>query len=824
MKIFTTIWLILSLFFSSFRYGFTPTIVFDADSSAAPISSRASGHLYGLAEANVPDRLMVESLDISSVSQKVIDGLQHPIGDIDHVAQNLGDADYLVVYLQDAFSTWYYENDSIIEMRKVGTYDWHEFMTDTYFPLVEEKVTALKNKPYADRLVYCLYNECDNAVWFGTWVEDGQWCAFDEEGRDNFFAGWKETFDLVRSMDPGAKIGGPGYYEYSTQKEYDFLKFCFENDCIPDIMIYHELSERSADDWDIHVEDYRRIETELGVGELPIIVTEYATMQDCGNPAAMFKYVYKIEETGTWGNIAYWRLADNLNDNSADGISPNAAWWLYRWYADMSGDRLEKDVRDLSHADFGKAVKEGRWTRNKHYNGFGAINETKDKISILVGDADYTGQIKIKNMDQTHIGKTARVKVESITFQGLGGAVYSPTLIFERDMKVLGGTLTVKINNMDENTVYHVEITPGTGEEAKKNDNIPVRFEFEHGTLLGASYTYDSAYATTGEVSGMVGGIENAGDGVALDITVPDSGLYNLDIIYGKHNDGAGAAGRVSAKATLSVNGEERDLTLENTVKSEFTSKIRVQAQLSKGKNTLSFGHVEGTYVLDSVLVSKHEENNEISVLFDADRSSAFGAAFLAVAPENGWYDLISDGKISAVDGGKTEGDTVYLRQGLNLVETEGGTYLKAYSIANEENTYTVTPADMTLADAAKVRNGALTGISSEGGSARFTLKAEKAGDYRVTFTYTNNAEGGYHAYNVDLIEEYVTVTVNGVSRNVWCRNTYSDENKRTVTFHVTLTAGENVFELSNDGAVRFDGRETDAPDIYEITVNPVAK
>ena len=36
---------------------------------------------------------------------------------------------------------------------------------------------------------------------------------------------------------------------------------------------------------------------------------------------------------------------------------------------------------------------------------------------------------------------------------------------------------------------------------------------YENGRLLGTAYTYDSAYATTGEVADMVGGIEHEGDG-----------------------------------------------------------------------------------------------------------------------------------------------------------------------------------------------------------------------------------------------------------------------------------------------------------------------
>lgn len=69
------LFLILSFFLSSLRFGFVPTVVIDAADRVAPVTSRASGYLYGLAEAGVPDDLMVESLSVSSVSQKVTDGL-----------------------------------------------------------------------------------------------------------------------------------------------------------------------------------------------------------------------------------------------------------------------------------------------------------------------------------------------------------------------------------------------------------------------------------------------------------------------------------------------------------------------------------------------------------------------------------------------------------------------------------------------------------------------------------------------------------------------------------------------------------------------------
>ena len=188
-----------------------PTLHVDASKQLSPVTTKATGFLYGLSEEGVPSKAMTDSLDIASVSQKVVDGLQHPTGDISHVAPQLEECDYTVTYLQDSYSTWYYCHDEIMEMRKNGTYDWKTFLYESYFPLVKEKVELLKNAPYKDKLVYCIFNECDNAVWFGNYI-DGN-VHYDDIGRQNFYEAWKLTYDYVKSLAPDPVNGGPGFFD-----------------------------------------------------------------------------------------------------------------------------------------------------------------------------------------------------------------------------------------------------------------------------------------------------------------------------------------------------------------------------------------------------------------------------------------------------------------------------------------------------------------------------------------------------------------------------------------------------------------------------------
>ncbi len=811
-----------------------PTVRFDAENLTGEVTNGASGYLYGIAEDGVPSYNMVESLDVSSVSAKTQGGLQHPIGEVGDVAPSLlrtGNCDYIVVYLQDMFSTWYYEDANITEMKKNGTYDWKEFLTETYFPLVEKSVNEMKTAVYADKLVYCIFNECDNGVWFGEWVKDGEngWNDWNEQGRKNFYEAWKMTYDYVRKLDPDAVIGGPGYYEYSSWKTDEFLKFTSENSCNPDVIIYHELGDRSIYDWESNVEDLYSIEEKYGVDtKTPIIVTEYGRMQDNGNPCTMLKYIVRTENTKVYSNQAYWLFADNLCSTCADYNTPNSAWWVYRWYTSMQGQTMASEIDDILHSDLGKALKEKRELRYQQFMGLGTITEEKDKLSILVSGADYKGRVVVENLKDTALyGKNVKVQVEAVTYQGILGKVYEPEIVKIYSEKC-GNNLSVSLD-MDDDTAYRITVTSTENVEQLENDNLWVRFEAEHGTLTGDAYTYDSAYATTGEQSGMVGGMEKDGDGVEMKITVPEDCTYQLRIIYGKANDGSASADRVNAEVKFTLDGEESVLSYPNTIRSEITSTYDLERELTKGEHTLKFSHKNGTSVLDSILVRKAEKRASVYLEEDDDRENSY----LAVAPCDGYYKLTtsSDGLFN-IDGANVSilnGQAfVYLRRGLNYIEGPEKAMINIFTSDEKGKPITLETDAAVLSDGAVIKKNDtlginyISGISSEGGKSEYKINAPEKGTYKLTINYSNNRENGVHSYNVDLVEDFITISVNGEkSENLYCRNTYSHDTYTTVTTNISLEKGENVLTFSNDGANKFNNGTTFAPDISSIEVNP---
>ena len=151
--------------------------------------------------------------------------------------------------------------------------------------------------------------------------------------------------------------------------------------------------------------------------------------------------------------------------------------------------------------------------------------------------------------------------------------------------------------------------------------------------------------------------------------------------------------------------------------------------------------------------------------------------------------------------------------------------------VDNDEDGQIFTPDDVTLTGEAKISEDGNTSsgkhigwISSEADSGiEFKVNAREEGYYAFTVEYANNEEGGYHDYNVDLVERYISVSLNGEKQgNFFFRSTYSWDYYKTKTIVLKLSEGENVISFTNDGSYSFNNKVTYAPDIGSITVAPV--
>jgi hypothetical protein len=171
----------------------------------------ATGWLYGLGHEGIPSDNMLSALKPQITAQKAPGGLQHPGANALEVAPMFfrNGGKQVQIYMQDYFPNWPYPDEFETYKNKVAP----------------EIVNKIISSPYRDKFVYIPFNEPD-------WI----WYGLGEAERKRFFNDWKEIYEVIKSLDADAKVGGPNISFYEPTFMEEFLVFCKENNCLPDII------------------------------------------------------------------------------------------------------------------------------------------------------------------------------------------------------------------------------------------------------------------------------------------------------------------------------------------------------------------------------------------------------------------------------------------------------------------------------------------------------------------------------------------------------------------------------------------------------------
>ena len=790
-------------------YLMIPTVTVDF-SAQSELTGRASGFLYGFAEDDIPTREIAESIGINSLATKTAGGLQHPIGDVRDVSDTFLSAggEMLMVYTQDMYDTWYYQLDSLPE----------------YNERVRKTVTEMENSPYRDSLVYCIYNEMDNGAWLGNFWE--------EENRYKFYDAWKETYNLVKGINPEAKIAGPGHCGYNYDFIKEFLSYCKKNDCLPEVVVWHELSDQSIYWMKSNFEGYYSICDELGIERLPVCISEYGLMRTNGIPGESVKWISRLEAEDAYGCVAYWRLANNLSDTVADDVTPNSNYWVYNFYAKMKGKELGTSEWDMLHSNIGNWLKGKYSLMNKGFIALSSYDEAEEKFYVLAGGSENDSKIVIKNLDGAFAnGDMFTVKISYVDYKGLGDAVNSPVLCETKNITVRNGKLSFTVPCERESQAFFIEITKGEAESYKSPLRI-VRYEAEDAVLPeGLSGTDAVAYSVS--EGKCVKGITKDTP-VTFNIRSSKNSTYRLDMIYSNAN--TGDTGRKCIDVKVTVNGEEDIIRCPSTIKEDCMERVFFEIELRKGKNTVTVCPADDDILgLDFIDITNvrniYEQYSEKLTSRNVKEENAY-SLFVHFPGYYKLCDLTDDGEIT-INGVKINGDgdgIFYFGRGYNKIALPvGESFSSAELVLTEPEKFT--PDDVTLTGEAKISEDGNTSsgkhigwISSEADSGiEFKVNAREEGYYAFTVEYANNEEGGYHDYNVDLVERYISISLNGEKQgNFFFRSTYSWDYYKTKTIVLKLSEGENVISFTNDGSYSFNGKVTYAPDIGSITVAPV--
>ncbi|MEK4043511.1 S-layer homology domain-containing protein [Paenibacillus sp. FSL H8-0048] len=575
-----------------------------ADRSLGPVYHGASGALYALSEPNVPDINTLIPIKPSHISQKPPNGIQHPTGDALRVSDYFFEAggEAVNIVMQDYYQHWYYPSRTA-----------EEYIQEAVIPITTA-VKAYKDQWAAENpgrnvnssFIYIPFNEPEqNNTRYPQLLSDSQ---TGKNSRAVFNADWLAVVKKIKEIDPGAVISGVNLTQYGAKVFEDFIPFCVENDCLPDIISWHMLWDKAFNQAASNVTTFRAVEAkslqrykELYPDRplpfpLKVDINEYAATSEIAVGGSLIHYIARYDELKMNSMLPYWNTANSYGSLLAGQNEPNGAWWLYKWYADMMGGDMAK-VNVINARAENDAFGPGLY-------GLTSIQDQKQQVSIAFGGTQGDGQIVFNNVTGNGNSPSFLAGAEEVHvsvfyagYTGLTGFLVEPAQILNRNLPVKNGSVTLGINLNDYTSAYYAVITPAVGHAPK--ETFVKRYEAENAEVqTNVSKVDQYPRKSTGRSSSngqYVSGIKAADSLVKwTSVTVPADGNYRLDLIGG-------------SGATASLRNQSNTGDANQRINSEWfvkiddqpAAKIVLRADYNMqllGGNTLLADLTEGTH------------------------------------------------------------------------------------------------------------------------------------------------------------------------------------------------------------------------------------
>lgn len=402
------------------------SISVDCTSVLRGVTHCASGSLYGITDTKPADvNGLVAPLKpyVMRNPARGASGNQHAFGAAIPVSERLASVPSAKVSidLADMLPNWPY--------KWPGMTSWLNQVTS----FINDKKASGRNNYYG----YEIWNEPD-----GTW----------NSANGTFNDMWKQTYNVIRANDPGAKIIGPCDSNYNRSRMSSFLSFCKANNCLPDIMSWHELGGGGgAEVVSPHLRDYRSLEASLGISSLPISINEYCDPDHSleGQPGSSARYIGKFERYKVDSACISWWFVPTpgrLGSLLATDTQKGAGWYFYKWYGDMTGNMVSVTPPN----DDSNLV-----------DGAACVDSASKYISFIFGGPnDGTINTTFRNLP-AFIGSTASVKIEKIDWVSKDTVSSGPATVSISNYSVVNGQITVSMSGCNKSSGYRIYITQG---------------------------------------------------------------------------------------------------------------------------------------------------------------------------------------------------------------------------------------------------------------------------------------------------------------------------------------------------------------------------
>ncbi len=537
----------------------------------------STGFLYGVSEIGVPSADLIKAISPKILVQKAADGQQHPSGDGYRLTPYLQECgvENIQIYLQDYYLEWPYESNGIADYNEIVK----KIVTKMFDGKTPEEIAGYS---------FVIFNEPDG-IWYQNKVS--QMCN-----------DWLTIYKTIKAINPAVKVAGPNFSVYNSSAYQTFFEFCQKNNCLPEYITWHELQKDKLATFKSHCDEVKGyVETYYqNSGIDPIIfVNETVNFDDVGNPGALVNWLSIFEEEDVYASLPYWGLANSLNELAADANKPNGAWWVYKWYAQMTGKKAPLVLEDVGEP--------GAYGR---LYGLVSTDEKAGIIYSLFGGQAGKQTVSIENIRSTKMFQNAtmaHVKLYSTKYTGQQGFADGIPVEFEGNLAFSGDDLVLAITDAELMDAYFAVITPSVGTEvgtiAGYEKNWEKTYEAEETELIGGAKAYtktgggDLARSNRAEV----GSLDTENDGVKFTVHVPKDGRYRLNIYYTsqapqvdpltlQYVDSGGQNRAIGAlcRQNLTIDGGiPQEIVYDSTVKWGYYNYKTVYVELAKGIHTI---------------------------------------------------------------------------------------------------------------------------------------------------------------------------------------------------------------------------------------------
>jgi hypothetical protein len=266
--------------------------------------------------------------------------------------------------------------------------------------------------------------------------------------RQDFFVWYRDTYRLLKQLDPAAKVSGPSIAWYDSGYISEFLSYAKTHNVIPDILSWHEMGNHSPSGLDSSINHAKSVATNLGITIQAFEINEEIDQGGATIPAIALNHIASVVRNAIFGSArAYWTGLDSnataqMNHLLTSDYNPRSVWWVYEKYASMNGNLVKVNYDSMSD---GVAVK----------------NISEKKVSLLVGKYSSGTTNTIVNKLSSAGINSSQVTVRAWRIPDSGtNALLSPVSEYTTTLSVSSDSVTLNTPSFNQNQVFYFEITP----------------------------------------------------------------------------------------------------------------------------------------------------------------------------------------------------------------------------------------------------------------------------------------------------------------------------------------------------------------------------